>query len=782
MTDNSERINQLNKKLELLMKRHDEFSREIRSLRAELNELKFSDIKEEKLITDEAVEFGQQKVATDSSLHEQYRRQEQLKQTAQTVNKSPKTKINFEKLIGENLINKIGIVITIIGVSIGAKYSIEHDLISPLTRIILGYLTGFGLLGFGMKLKKKYDNFSAVLVSGAIAIMYFITYAAYDFYDLIPQVMTFVLMVVLTSFTVLAAINYDKQVIAHIGLVGAYAVPLLLSEGSGEVAVLFSYIAIINIGILFLAFKKYWKPLYYFSFIVTWLIYFFWFASTYQTNAHFAIALIFLSIFFVTFYITFLAYKLLRHEKFEIDDVLLLVANSFIFYSFGYAILVKHEIGEQLLGLFSLLNAVLHFVISAIIYRQKNADKQLFFLTTGLVLVFITIAIPVQLDGSWVTLLWVSEATLLFWIGRTKRVPIYEKLAYPLMILSFFSIVHDWSIAYNSYYTELTDTKITPLLNIHFFSSVLFVAAFGFINFVNGNKNYTIVFATQKGLTKTINFILPAILLLTLYYTFRLEIANYWNQLYADSYLLIKLEGQRYGDYFWNFDYKAFKSVWVVNYTLLFVTLLAVVNIRKLKNQQLAFINLILLVFVITVFLIQGLYMLSELRESYVQQKLAEYYRIGAFNIGIRYISLAFVAAALIACYKYVHQDFLQRNVKVAFDFLLHTSILWIASSELINWMDIAESTQSYKLGLSILWGGYSLLLIALGIWKNKKHLRIGAISLFGATLIKLFVYDISHLDTISKTIVFVSLGILLLIISFLYNKYKHIISNEIEE
>jgi len=103
-------------------------------------------------------------------------------------------------------------------------------------------------------------------------------------------------------------------------------------------------------------------------------------------------------------------------------------------------------------------------------------------------------------------------------------------------------------------------------------------------------------------------------------------------------------------------------------------------------------------------------------------------------------------------------------------------------SSELINWMDIAESTQSYKLGLSILWGGYSLLLIALGIWKKKKHLRIGAIALFGATLIKLFLYDISHLDTIDKTIAFVSLGVLLLIISFLYNKYKHIISREFKD
>ena len=172
--------------------------------------------------------------------------------------------------------------------------------------------------------------------------------------------------------------------------------------------------------------------------------------------------------------------------------------------------------------------------------------------------------------------------------------------------------------------------------------------------------------------------------------------------------------------------------------------------------------------------------MVSELRESYLAQPPSQYYKSGPFHIGLRYISFAFVALELTACYQYIRHYFTHPNVKAGFELLIHTTVLWIASSELINWMDIAASAQSYKLGLSILWGMYSLLLIILGIWKKKKHLRIGAIALFAVTLIKLFFYDISHLETVAKTIVLVSLGVLLLIISFLYNKYKHIISNEI--
>ena len=176
-----------------------------------------------------------------------------------------------------------------------------------------------------------------------------------------------------------------------------------------------------------------------------------------------------------------------------------------------------------------------------------------------------------------------------------------------------------------------------------------------------------------------------------------------------------------------------------------------------------------------------GLYGLSELRESYLDQHLAQYYDRGIFNILIRYISFAFMAVMLWASFKYIRADFMKADFRILFEIVFHLSVLWIASSELISWMDMAASEQSYKLGLSILWGIYALLLIVLGIWKRKTHLRVGAIVLFAVTLLKLFFYDVADLDTIAKTIVFVSLGVLLLIISFLYNKYKHHIFDEAE-
>ena len=119
---------------------------------------------------------------------------------------------------------------------------------------------------------------------------------------------------------------------------------------------------------------------------------------------------------------------------------------------------------------------------------------------------------------------------------------------------------------------------------------------------------------------------------------------------------------------------------------------------------------------------------------------------------------------------------------KTAFDYLLYIAILWVLSSELLHILELSGLRTGYKLGLSILWGAYSLFLISIGLWKNKKYLRIGAIALFAITLAKLVFYDLSSLGTISRTIVFISLGTLLLIISFLYNKYKHLINDDVKK
>jgi len=783
MGDNTDQLNDLLSKLNSLTRKQDDFAKEISGLREEMLKItraakqaepdqQVTDVLKETennpeeatepLIAQTSVRFYQ----TTQQLHNHGKNDKKEKEPERN-----KINRNIEKIIGENLISKIGIAILVLGVAIGTKYAIEHELISPLTRIILGYLVGLGLLGFAIKLKKNYDNFSAVLLSGAMAILYFITFAAYNFFGLIPQTLTFVLMVVFTVFTVLASLNYNKQVIAHIGLVGAYAVPFLLSDGSGKVVVLFTYMAIINIGILVLAFRKYWKSLNYMAFALTWMIFVSWYLSSYQSDKHFTIASLFLCVFFVSFYITFLAYKVVQKEKFDSRDILLILANSFIFYGTGYALLDSLQTGNRFLGLFTLGNAILHFGVSTLIYRQKLGDRNLFFLVSGLVLVFIAIAIPVQLDGNWVTLLWAGEAALLFWIGRTKKVAVYEGISYGLMILASLSLFQDW-VASSNYFTGVPVSTELPFINIQFLSSLLFMGAFGFIIKLSRNNNFSSVLIIQKDLLDNILNLIQSLLLFILYVTFFNEIASGFDQAY------IKTAVYRVHDY----SIISFKTIWLINYSLFFTSLLCFVNLKWVKNNSFGRTALMFTGFAVLIFLTVGLLTLSNLRDSYLRPDESNHYTSTVFNLIIRYLSFGFVALAFLTQNMFLKGNSVDSRLKKPITIVLHATILWILSSELINWMDISGLSGSYKLGITILWGVYSLAMIALGIWKKNKDLRISAIVLFGVTLAKLFLYDIASLNTISKTIVLVMLGILLLIISFLYNKYKLLIFGEDEK
>jgi hypothetical protein len=511
------------------------------------------------------------------------------------------------------------------------------------------------------------------------------------------------LMVLFTVFTVVSAISYNRQVIAHIGLVGAYAVPFLLSDGSGRVVILFSYMAIINAGILVIAFRKYWKPLYYSSFLITWLIFLTWFIPKFEVSSHFELAWIFISIFFVTFYIIFLAYKLLKKEKFEFEDLILLIANSSVFYGIGYSILNQHIGGEDFQGLFTFGNALIHLTAGIIIYRQKLADKNLFFFTIGLALAFFTIAIPVQFDGNWVTLLWAAESALLFWIGRTKNTAAYELLSYVLMILAFSSITLGWPGSYHaigSYHVVgymQNGKHFAPLFNINFLTSILFIASFIFINILNNNKKFTSTLYRNQQFLRIMNFIMPGILLTVLYFSFYLEITHFWNQLFTDTTVTIH-NGPLGSQQYTNPNIPGYSTLSILIYSLLFFSILTFINLLKFKNSLLGFINLGFSAITIGLFLILGLLTLSALRESYISQTLAEYYYRGIFTIGIRYVSFVFVALMLFALFTYRRQEFLGTDLHKEYDFILHITVLTIASSELINWMDLFNSEQSYKL------------------------------------------------------------------------------------
>ena len=670
----------------------------------------------------------------------------------------------LEDFIGTNLISKVGILITIIGIFIGAKYAIDKDLISPAMRILLGYAAGAGLIITAIKLKKKYENFSAVLMGGGLAVVYFITYISYGFYHQLPQLVSFLLMVAITTATVLIALWYNQKIIAILGQVGAYAIPFLLSDGSGKVLILFSYISIINIGLLILSFKKDWKVLYRIAFFLTWLIYSVWLIFKEPELKQASIGLNFLFVNFITFYATFLSYKVLRRELYNVSEITILLFNALLFFFLGTFLIDDIFTNPHVLTYFTIVNAAIHFITGFAIYRLKLADQSVHQFITALGILFITIAIPVELNGSWVTLLWTFEATMLCWIAFKNSRRSYLVIAAPTVLIAVISLFQDWFLHYPhiSVYTLTKDAYINPFMNLTFLFSLIVSICFGYICWLS----YKASFRAGYLITAFFKTIMPFVFFFALYFTFFNEIYFAWD-------CVIKKNNPEGGNII---DTRIYlQQLSLIIYSFLYVAVWLRLNKQYFKSRSVIELLLIASILCACIFLFKGFTVIGDLRESYLLMK-SKNLSPSTMMLYVRYI--CFLALAILVWNAWIAlKESTDKKIEMKiFSSVFNLLLLSVICNEFVHWMDLQGYHDQYKLGLSIICGLYALVLIIVGIKNKQKHLRISAIVLFGVTLIKLFFYDLATLSTVSKTIVLVILGILLLIISFLYNKYKEII------
>lgn len=664
-------------------------------------------------------------------------------------------KEDWERFIGGNLFNKIGIAIILIGVFIGVKYSIDHDLISPTMRIILGYLTGAALFAVGYYLKPKYEKFSAVLVSGAMAIFYFLTYVAYDFYQMFPTGVAFALMFFVTVATIWFALSYNQQIIALIGMVGGYAVPFLLSNGGGHVWVLLSYVAFINVGILIISFYKQWRWLYHSAFVFTWALYLTLHVFKYKDNQ--GLYFSFLLVYYLIFHFAFIVRKLWAKDTFTIGDILILLSNTLLFYSLGLSFTFESvfEHTRDYLTVFTLANALFHFLVYYYT-RSRGASKELKYLSLILAISFGTLTIPIYFKGVWITLFWAMEAGGLFWVGRTKKIRMYEVISYIVLSLATFSLLGNWIERKAHIFYE--PWQVTAFLNMTFFNSLSYVAIVAGISYVNSRY--------REKASVTFDYVINILLFITLYATFYIEIYSYW-AIRINQYSIEADTGMKAYD-----GLQYFKQMWLIVYTVAYFALFTWIDTRYIRKEKILSNNLIFNLVIGMIMLTQGLYLLSELRGLYLS------YTPNIMYVIIRYIALLAFGLLLWQTYKLLDAEAINfKNNKVR-DLVLYGVVLWVVSSEWLHWTELLGATANYKLGLSILWVSYGVFMLVKGIHQSKSYMRIASISVILFTLVKLFFYDIAHLSTISRVVVLVILGVLLMIASFLYVKYDKKIRN----
>jgi uncharacterized membrane protein len=383
--------------------------------------------------------------------------------TSPVVKQYKDSSFSLEQFIGLKLLNLIGIIVLLIGVVIGVKFAIDKNLISPFVRILLAYMAGGILFGLSVYLQSKYEAFSAILFSGAMAVFYFTTYGAFDFYNILSRPVSFAIMVLLTVFTVYTSLKYNRQEISILALVGAYAIPFLVGGDSGNALALFSYIFLVNTGILFISFRKEWEWLKALALGFSFIILLSWLTLDYDGKEWFTTAFVFSVLFFIKFSVTIISFRWMRKNELNPFDYLLLSFLSF----FGYVsimIVYKDQSESTLYAWITLFTAIVHgllALLSILIFSNSKLIRRFYFIIAVLLLI---IYVPIQFDGITISFVWIAGAIVLFAVGLIRKIRLLRILSIALFGITLFKLVTFDSSSFSTVEKIITYLSIGALL------------------------------------------------------------------------------------------------------------------------------------------------------------------------------------------------------------------------------------------------------------------------------------------------------------------------------
>ncbi len=138
-----------------------------------------------------------------------------------------------------------GVCLVLAGVFL-VRYSIELGLLGPAARITLGLIFGACLIAAGETLRRSERmeaGVHAAFVASGLLVIYSALLVGFDFYSLFSAQLTFTCMALMSAFSMLLALKHGP-LMAGLGLLGAYLVPILVRTGSNniEAVLLYSFI------------------------------------------------------------------------------------------------------------------------------------------------------------------------------------------------------------------------------------------------------------------------------------------------------------------------------------------------------------------------------------------------------------------------------------------------------------------------------------------------------------------------------------------------------------
>lgn len=641
---------------------------------------------------------------------------------------------NFEKYIGENLFGKIGILIFIIGIGFFVKYAIDQNWINETARTLMGYAVGAGMLVLAERLHKRYHTFSSLLAGGAFGIYYLITAIAFHYYALFSHTIAFVILCVTTIFMSAVSVLYDRKELAVTALVGGFIAPFIISTDSSSIISLQIYITILNIGMFCLAMYKKWAILPMVSFAFTYII--LWgttalgsfsdseAVTTYPTLFAFA------TLFYVIFLLPVVFILRTQYgENTRLGLLGIITANSFMYLIYGDFLLQHFEASSDTTAYLAFFIAAVNLAIHLYLRFRVEGQDTLRNLMLGLAVTFASMGIPILFSAANVLMVWAAESVLLLWLFTKEKNRIYELASAVLLLLTLGALA----------YYRTTDTFLHDTGDSLFFNGAFFVTTFVSIAY------YVVAVIMQFN-----------------------------KELFSDTKRLIA--------------YTPCNAIaYALGFSILFLAFRD--NFHFHLEQPISEYASLLTA---NIMLLGGALILRK-RFEISENKLA--YEISLYLAGILFAMTVWnytapdglllrwlMALVTIAYMAYCMRGQLlvtsnQRNLHIEYSII--STLMWLTLTRLLL---ITFNEVNFSTAFSLSLGIAAFILMCIGMRYHSKEIRIVSLAEFGIVIGKLILNDVWAMPALGKIIVFISLGAILLILSFLYQKLKDALFNEKEQ
>ena len=669
----------------------------------------------------------------------------------------PREAVDWEQVIGGNWLARVGVLALILGVAFFLKLAFDNDWIGPTGRVALGAVGGLALLVAGEFWQKRYPGYARALSGGGVGLLYLSTYAAFAIFDLVDIYPAVVLLLIESVLSAVLALRYESNALAIIGVAGAFCAPFVLGASNPEGRVssssdgggydLIAYVLAVDVGVLVLStFRKwYWFRLT--ALLASLASYGIWYVEFGDAAGALGAEIALTCIFLVFVGVTTL-FHLIWVRGPGTFDLSLMTFNATAYFGISYALLFNEY--RDWMGGFSLAIAVFYLGMAYIALRRSPENARLSLFAFGIGAIFLTIAIPVQLDDmAWTTVGWATQGTVLVWLSFAMKSQAPRFFGYGLLALVAIKLL--------SFDTLISVSDDDPVLNVRFLAFSMSIATL-----------YLCAFAVWRNDGRLIEYE-------------RRAWSVYPILIVAANFLTLWIFTAEVMDFF---DRRFVTVGWAI-YGALLVWISFMVKFHSIR------------------FFAYGVFALTALKLLYEDTPVEALTHDPVLNLRVLAFSVSIVALSFSAFLIWKSPQRLttyERDSWAVYPIMIGLAnfwTIWILTAEVLDYFnhnmttlrfmegsraEIQAMENAQNLSLTVLWAVYALVLLAVGIIGKLRAVRLAGLALLTIPVAKVFVYDVFQLEQAYRVAAFIGLGALLLIGGYLYQRFGRAIREFVTE